>query len=97
MKSWRTLLEKDAEELRELTHLGYRKGSMMDQMINQMGLPSEKAPEWLSDLSRSDGQRLASTVTYSGETPYVREEKKVGRNEPCPCGSGKKFKKCCGR
>ena len=97
MKSWRTLLEKDAEELRELTHLGYRKGSMMDQMINQMGLPSEKAPEWLSDLSRSDGQRLASTVTYSGETPYVREEKKVGRNEPCPCGRGKKFKKCCGR
>ena len=24
-------------------------------------------------------------------------EKKVGRNEPCPCGSGKKFKKCCGK
>ncbi|MEX1003672.1 MAG: DUF1186 domain-containing protein [Crocinitomicaceae bacterium] len=27
--------------------------------------------------------------------PYVREEKKIGRNEPCPCGSGKKYKKCC--
>lgn len=27
---------------------------------------------------------------------YVRPERKVGRNEPCPCGSGKKFKKCCG-
>ncbi len=27
----------------------------------------------------------------------VRREKKVGRNEPCPCGSGKKYKKCCGR
>jgi preprotein translocase subunit SecA len=26
----------------------------------------------------------------------VRAEPKVGRNEPCPCGSGKKFKKCCG-
>ena len=25
-----------------------------------------------------------------------REMPKVGRNEPCPCGSGKKFKKCCG-
>ena len=24
-------------------------------------------------------------------------EKKVGRNEPCPCGSGKKYKKCCGK
>ena len=29
--------------------------------------------------------------------PYQRTEPKVGRNEPCPCGSGKKYKKCCGR
>lgn len=28
--------------------------------------------------------------------PFVREQPKVGRNDPCPCGSGKKFKKCCG-
>ncbi len=27
----------------------------------------------------------------------VRKEKKVGRNDPCPCGSGKKYKKCCGK
>lgn len=27
--------------------------------------------------------------------PYRREEPKTGRNDPCPCGSGKKFKKCC--
>ena len=26
----------------------------------------------------------------------VRTERKVGRNEPCPCGSGKKYKNCCG-
>jgi len=29
--------------------------------------------------------------------PYVREQPKVGRNQPCPCGSGKKFKQCHGR
>ena len=29
------------------------------------------------------------------ETIYKRTEQKVGRNEPCPCGSGKKYKKCC--
>ncbi|MDO9534830.1 MAG: tetratricopeptide repeat protein [Bacillota bacterium] len=29
--------------------------------------------------------------------PYRRPEPKVGRNEPCPCGSGKKYKKCCGK
>ena len=28
-------------------------------------------------------------------TPYVRETAKVGRNDPCPCGSGKKYKRCC--
>ena len=28
---------------------------------------------------------------------FVRKERKVGRNEPCPCGSGKKFKQCCGK
>jgi preprotein translocase subunit SecA len=28
-------------------------------------------------------------------TPFRRESPKVGRNDPCPCGSGKKHKKCC--
>ena len=32
-----------------------------------------------------------------GRDPYRREDPKVGRNDPCTCGSGKKFKKCCGR
>lgn len=27
----------------------------------------------------------------------IRHSRKIGRNEPCPCGSGKKYKKCCGR
>jgi len=27
--------------------------------------------------------------------PYVREEPKIGRNDACPCGSGRKYKKCC--
>lgn len=32
---------------------------------------------------------------YYFEEPYVRQEPKTGRNDPCPCGSGKKYKKCC--
>lgn len=31
------------------------------------------------------------------QQPYVRTSAKIGRNDPCPCGSGKKYKKCCGR
>jgi preprotein translocase subunit SecA len=30
-------------------------------------------------------------------TPYTRQGRKIGRNEPCPCGSGKKYKQCHGR
>ena len=39
-----------------------------------------------------NAQRQAQQV----KTQPVRTEKKVGRNEPCPCGSGKKYKKCHG-
>jgi len=33
---------------------------------------------------------------HEPQAPVVRESPKVGRNDPCSCGSGKKFKKCCG-
>lgn len=40
----------------------------------------------------ANGQRTAQ----SRLTAYMKEHKKIGRNERCPCGSGKKYKKCCG-
>ena len=40
-------------------------------------------------MSRGDGGSSPATVKRKG--------KKIGRNDPCPCGSGKKYKKCCGR
>jgi preprotein translocase subunit SecA len=42
----------------------------------------------------------AATASAGGaeaKTPYVRDGRKVGRNEPCPCGSGKKYKQCHGK
>ncbi len=45
--------------------------------------PARRAPEVQGELKM--------------ELPVRREAAKVGRNEPCPCGSGKKFKSCCGR
>lgn len=42
-------------------------------------------------------------ITFTRKTPaqrqikttYIRSTPKIGRNAPCPCGSGKKYKKCC--
>ncbi|SKA74357.1 YchJ family protein [Desulfobaculum bizertense] len=52
----------------------------------------------LSYFSRQDGNWIYThgRVRRGNET-VRRESPKVGRNDPCPCGSGKKFKKCCGR
>ena len=47
-------------------------------------------------VREADGWKFADGDLV-GETPIVREEPKVGRNDLCPCGSGKKYKKCCGR
>ena len=40
-------------------------------------------------------KKAADSKAISDEEPYVRGQEKVGRNDPCPCGSGKKFKRCC--
>ena len=47
-------------------------------------------------VKEKDGWKFADGELV-GEKPIVREEPKVGRNDPCPCGSGKKYKKCCGK
>ena len=56
-------------------------------------------PQEIKEIQKPREQQL--TFSGSGDqpkkTPVQRAAKKVGRNAPCPCGSGKKFKKCCGR
>ena len=56
------------------------------------GLPEEKPPEERSPELLSQQQQQEEN-----HQPYVRNQPKVGRNDPCPCGSGKKYKQCHGR
>ena len=42
------------------------------------------------------GRSIQEAVAQVERTPYQRESPKIGRNDPCPCGSGKKHKRCCG-
>ena len=55
----------------------------------KMNFNHPSAPNALSGQSEGEAD--------TDNSPYVREEKKVGRNEPCPCGSGKKYKQCHGK
>lgn len=64
---------------------------------NMLAVPAEwlyNLPEW--DGILSEEKRREITKTYKSSKTIVNENK-VGRNEPCPCGSGKKYKKCCGK
>lgn len=48
-----------------------------------------------SSFIRENGHWVFDGATFDPKAPPRRVEK-VGRNDPCPCGSGKKYKKCCG-
>jgi len=56
-------------------------------------------PQNISDLQQPKEQELifSSGDEPAKKNPVKRTQEKVGRNAPCPCGSGKKYKKCCGR
>ena len=51
----------------------------------------------LSTASESEASVESQADANVKAAPFVRAEQKVGRNEPCPCGSGKKYKQCCGK
>lgn len=64
---------------------------------NMVGAKAEwlyELPQWDHIFSEEKRKELYKEQKNSGT---IRKEKKVGRNDPCPCGSGKKYKKCCGR
>jgi len=57
------------------------------QIQKQEAVRREERRQLQMNYNRGEGSSVAQTV---------RRGRKVGRNDPCPCGSGKKFKKCCG-
>ena len=66
-----------------------------------MNMHDAKA-DWLYNLKEwdavlSEERRKALVKQWRESKQFVNNSPKVGPNEPCPCGSGKKYKKCCGR
>lgn len=60
----------------------------------------EAKADWLYELPAWDNllteERRKELYREQKKSGTVIKEKKIGRNDPCPCGSGKKYKKCCG-
>jgi preprotein translocase subunit SecA len=88
--------------IRILSHVKVREQEEVERMEAERRAQAERQQ---MNFEHAQGSAMAGSETQqqtgdeSGENaePYVRNAPKVGRNDPCPCGSGKKYKQCHGK
>ena len=75
-------------------NLDYDKEKLYYNMVDAKADWLYELPQWKEIYSEEELKKL---YKEQKESTTIRKEKKIGRNDPCPCGSGKKYKKCCGK
>ncbi|MBW1893264.1 MAG: SEC-C domain-containing protein [Deltaproteobacteria bacterium] len=69
-----------------------------EERIKELGsIFEENGWEYTIELEPDKPEDITDLEVLLNPLKTKIAEKKVGRNEPCPCGSGKKYKKCCGK
>ncbi|MGF6989236.1 uncharacterized protein YecA (UPF0149 family) [Lachnospiraceae bacterium PM6-15] len=88
--------ENDLEKATEDTvvSLAFDKEKLYKNMVAAKADWLYELPQWEPIFSEEERVALYKEQKLS---TTIRKEKKIGRNDPCPCGSGKKYKKCCGK
>ena len=69
-----------------------RKRKQKLQDLSRRGMSTEEIESEQASLAKAAEERARDPEKYR-----LKSSGQVGRNDPCPCGSGKKYKKCCGR
>ncbi len=82
-------MEEDTE-----VSLAFDKEKLYKNMVDARADWLYELPQWDSIFDEAKKKKLYLEQKASGT---VRIGKKIGRNDPCPCGSGKKYKNCCGK
>lgn len=90
---------KEKNPLDELTeesevNLNYEKELLYKNMVEAHADWLYNLPQWDKHLTE---ERRKELYKEQRQSKTVVKPQKIGRNDPCPCGSGKKYKKCCGR
>ncbi|MBO9481252.1 preprotein translocase subunit SecA [Salinisphaera sp. G21_0] len=85
------------DTIRIISHVQVQEDDRTAEMERQRR--EEMARRMQFEHARAQGVEAEATEAPEEEAhqPFVREGRKVGRNDPCPCGSGKKFKQCHGK
>jgi len=101
LKEVKSLLESpQAKVMADFVAFCQEKGIDLSQGDPRDSRTGRLRTEWMSTPREAfEGKTPAETLSgVQGKVEtYRRTEPHVGRNDPCPCGSGKKYKKCCGR
>ena len=95
------------DKVKEASHLFniyfYFKSDMIEEIKNDTVRLLYNARIYTGEAQEREHEKQYKDVTTSGPSDATTSKKepvkvgsKVGRNDPCPCGSGKKYKKCCG-
>ena len=77
-----------------VVNLIYDKALLYKNMVGAKADWLYELPQWKDIFSEEELKALYKEQKLS---TTIRKEKKIGRNDPCPCGSGKKYKHCCGK
>lgn len=90
------LIEIDLDTVEEDTvvSLAFDKERLYKNMVAAKADWLYELPQWKEIFSEEE---LKKFYKEQKESTTIRKPKKIGRNDACPCGSGKKYKKCCGR
>ena len=90
------LIEQDLDAVEEDTvvSLAFDKERLYKNMVAAKADWLYELPQWKEIFSEEE---LKKFYKEQKESTTIRKPKKIGRKDPCPCGSGKKYKKCCGR
>jgi preprotein translocase subunit SecA len=79
-----------------VTDLIFRMEQLDEDFVGETWVETEaRHDEVQSDIGRQQSEAIDNTQGDSKIEPIRNRGQQVGRNEPCPCGSGKKYKRCC--
>ena len=84
------------DTMEEDTHvsLAFDKEKLYKNMVDAKADWLYELPQWKEIFTE---EKLKALYKEQKNAGTIRKGKKIGRNDPCPCGSGKKYKHCCGR
>ena len=84
----------DTMEENTVVSLKFDKAKLYKNMVRAKADWLYELPQWEKIFTEEERKAL---YKEQKESTTIRVGKKIGRNDPCPCGSGKKYKHCCGK